>query len=61
MRARWSGPWQHPEFRKVWGCDTISIFGVYATSLALPLTAVDLGASAYQVGLLTTTQALPAR
>src|SRR3954454_7584526 len=54
MRARLSGPWQHPEFLKLWGSDTISVFGVYATSLALPLTAVGLGASAYQVGLLTT-------
>jgi MFS family permease len=60
MRIRLPGPWQHPEFLKVWGSDTISVFGVYATSLALPLTAVALGASAAQVGLLTTAQALPA-
>ena len=40
MRIRLPGPWQHPEFLKVWGSNTISVFGVYATSLALPLTAV---------------------
>ncbi len=60
MRVRSTRLWRHPEFLKLWGSDTISLFGVHATLLALPLTAAALGASALQVGLLTTAQAAPA-
>ncbi len=60
MHARSTSLWRHPDFLKLWGCDTISLFGVHATLLALPLTALTLGASALQVGLLTTAQSVPA-
>ena len=60
MRARSTSLWRHPDFLKLWGSDTISLFGVHATLLALPLTALALGASALQVGLLTTAQSAPA-
>ncbi len=60
MRTRMSGLWSNPDFLKLWGSDTISLFGVHATLLALPLTAVALGASAFQLGLLTVAQAAPA-
>lgn len=60
MRSRLSDLWRRPEFRKLWASDTISLFGVHATLLALPLTAVALGASALQLGLLTTAQSIPA-
>ncbi len=60
MRTRMSGLWRNPDFLKLWGSDTISLFGVHATLLALPLTAVALGASAFQLGLLTVAQAAPA-
>jgi len=60
MRARSTSLWRHPDFLKLWGSDTISLFGLHATLLALPLTALTLGASALQVGLLTTAQSTPA-
>ena len=60
MRTRLSGLWRDPEFLKLWGSDTISLFGVHATLLALQVAAVALGASAFQLGLLTAVQAAPA-
>lgn len=60
MHARSTSLWRHPDFLKLWGSDTISLFGVHATLLALPLTALTLGASALQIGLLTTAQSVPA-
>lgn len=60
MRTRMSGLWRDPAFLKLWGSDTISLFGVHATLLALPVTAIALGASAFQLGLLTVAQAAPA-
>ncbi len=60
MPARPSPLWSSPAFRALWGSDTISLFGLHATLLALPLTAIGLGATPVQVGLLTTAQAAPA-
>jgi MFS family permease len=53
MRAR-GRLWGQPEFLKLWGGQTISVFGDQITMLALPLAAVLLlDASAAQMGLLT--------
>ncbi len=60
MRARLTGLWRHPDFLKLWAGDTISLFGLHATVLALPLTAVALGATAFQMGLLAAAQTAPA-
>ena len=48
------------DFLKLWGGQTVSLFGSYITELALPLTAVlVLHASAGQMGLLGTARWLP--
>jgi MFS family permease len=45
--------WRNPEFLKLWGGQTISVFGDQITLLALPLVAVlTLDASAFEMGLL---------
>ena len=51
---------RHPEFRKLWAGQTISLVGSQVTLLALPLTAVlVLHASASQLGLLYAAQTAP--
>ena len=60
MRARSNGLWADADFRRLWGSDTVALVGLNATQLALPLTAVGLGAGAREVGLLTALQTLPA-
>lgn len=45
--------WRHRDFLKLWGAQSISLFGSEITTLALPLTAVTLlHASPLQMGLL---------
>src|SRR5919202_1984175 len=54
------GLWRHPEFRKLWAGQTISIFGSGVTANALPLTAVLLlGASASDMGWLLAVESAP--
>ena len=60
MRTQPSSLWSSPAFRALWGSDTISLLGVQATALALPLAAATLGATTAQISLLTTAQATPA-
>jgi MFS family permease len=60
MRAQQRSLWSYADFRKLWGSDTISLFGLHATLLALPLTAVSIGVTTLQLGLLTTAQTAPA-
>lgn len=60
MRTQPSSLWSSPAFRALWGSDTISLLGVQATALALPLAAATLGATTAQISLLTTAQAIPA-
>jgi len=44
--------WQHPDFLKLWGGETIALFGIQVAALAVPLTAaVSLGASPLQMGI----------
>ncbi|MFC9897727.1 MFS transporter [Nocardia sp. NPDC127579] len=51
---------RNPDFLKLWGAQTVSIFGNRVTELALPLTAIGLlGASAFEVGLLVAAQYVP--
>src|SRR5262249_45019481 len=52
--------WRHSDFMKLWSAETISQFGTQVTILAMPLAALKvLGASTFQVGLLTTFEFLP--
>jgi MFS family permease len=57
---RLGGLWRHADFRRLWGAQTISVFGDQVTMLALPLTAVlVLDASPAAMGLLTAAGWLP--
>jgi MFS family permease len=57
---RLGGLWRHADFRRLWGAQTISVFGDQVTILALPLAAVlTLDASPAQMGLLTAAGWLP--
>src|SRR5581483_7229275 len=52
--------WRHPDFRKLWIGQTISLFGSQVTLLALPLTAtLTLHATAFEMGILGMVQYLP--
>lgn len=53
-RARRSSLVWHPDFRRLWVGDAFAQFGAQLTGIALPVLAVrDLGASEWQMGLLT--------
>lgn len=50
---RFQGLWRDGEFLKLWGSETVSLFGSAITTLALPLTAVTLlNATPAQMGVL---------
>lgn len=52
--------WGHVDFMRLWGGQTVALFGEQVTLLALPLTAIQLlNASASQVGLLNALSYLP--
>ncbi len=52
--------WRHPDFRRLWIGETLSLYGTQVTTLALPLAAVTaFGASPAQVGLLRFLQLVP--
>jgi MFS family permease len=52
--------WRDTEFLKFWSGETISLFGTYVTTLALPLLAViTLNVSAQQLGYLRAAEFLP--
>ncbi len=53
------GLWWDREFSKLWVGETVSLFGTQITLLALPLAAVSLGASAFEMGALRAAQWLP--
>ena len=54
-----SGLWHHRDFRRLWIGETVSQFGSAISTLALPLVAIlVLHASTFQVGLLTTLEAI---
>lgn len=55
-----TGLWHHPDFRKLWISQSISLVGSQVTMLALPLVAVlALGATPAQMGILNAAQFLP--
>jgi MFS family permease len=57
---RLRGLWRHADFLRLWGAQTVSVFGDQVTLLALPLAAVlVLDASPAQMGLLTAAGWLP--
>lgn len=52
--------WRHPEFRKLWLGETVSLLGSQVTLLALPLTAsIVLQATPLQMGVLGASQTVP--
>lgn len=58
--ARRGGLWAHADFMRLWGAQSISIFGVYIKMIALPLlAALTLDASAFEMGLLTAAGSAP--
>ena len=59
MHNRYPGLRHHRDFMRLWGGQTISVFGSLTTRLALPFTAVVyLDASAFQVALVTSSDVL---
>jgi hypothetical protein len=60
IRDRFTGLWRHPEFLKLWAASGISDVGSQVPALALPLiAAVMLGATAWQMGLLSAASSAP--
>ena len=51
--------WRQGDFMKLWTGQTISQFGDEITLLALPLLAIDLGAEAFEFGILGVVRFLP--
>lgn len=52
--------WKHPDFRRLWTSEAISLIGSQVTFLALPLTAVlTVDATPGEMGLLTAMSSLP--
>lgn len=60
-RGRFGGLWRHSDFLKLWGGQTVSVFGSLVTKVVLPLVAVlTLRATQSQVALLYIADAAPA-
>jgi MFS family permease len=60
MKAQWRVLTDHPDFRRLFGGNSVSLLGSSVTTVALPLTAVVvLGASPVQMGLLGAVSFLP--
>src|SRR4051812_2815617 len=52
--------WRHPQFRRMWTADTISMLGSNVSGFALPVIAVTaLGATTGQMGLLQALHMVP--
>ena len=61
LRGRLRGLWRNPDFLKLWGGQTVSVFGSLVTKVVLPLVAVlTLHATQSQVALLYIADAAPA-
>jgi MFS family permease len=59
LSARFRGLWRHPDFLKLWGGQTVSVFGSQISQLAVPTVAIlVLKATPFQVGLLGALQFL---
>jgi MFS family permease len=60
VHLSFTGLWQHSKFLRLWGGQSVSLFGDQITLLALPLVAiVTLHASAVQLGMLAALETLP--
>ncbi len=60
MLIKLSGLWREPDFLKLWTGQTISKFGSYISSVALPLTALlVLSATPVQMGILVALEGAP--
>ena len=60
MRERFTGLWEHREFLKFWAGSAISDLGSQVSALAVPLiAALTLGATPWQMGLLTASGSAP--
>lgn len=60
LAFRQRGLWRHADFLKLWGGQTVSLFGSEITYLAIPLTALQtLNANPIQMGLLRTAGLVP--
>lgn len=62
LRPRYpsKGLWRHPDFLKLWGGQTVSLFGSLLTAFALPLlAALLLGATPAQMALLASAEVVP--
>jgi len=58
--SRRGGLWAHADFMRLWGAQSISIFGTYITLIALPLlAATTLDASPLEMGVLTAAGSAP--
>ncbi len=52
--------WRHPDFLKLWGGETVALFGIQVAALAVPLTAaISLGATPLQMGVLSALSTAP--
>ena len=59
--SRFGGLWRHPDFLKLWGGQTVSVFGSLVTGVILPIVAVlTLGATQREVAFLYIANAVPA-
>lgn len=60
-KGRFDGLWRNPDFLKLWGGQTVSVFGSLVTKVVLPLVAVlTLRATQSQVALLYVCDGIPA-
>lgn len=54
------GLWANADFMRLWGAQSVSIFGTYITIIAFPLlAATTLDASAFEMGVLSAVASLP--
>src|SRR5437764_14249347 len=59
-RPKFTGLWRHADFVKLWGGQTVSVFGSLISRTALPFTAIlALDASPIQVAVLALADLIP--
>ncbi len=60
MKRRFGGLWGHSDFMRLWGGQTVSVFGTMISGIALPFTAIlALDASALEVAILGASRIVP--
>jgi len=58
--GRFGGLWRHAGFTRLWGAQSVSMFGTQVSQLAIPLVAIlSLDASAGEVGVVAAASTLP--